>query len=627
MANLFLSYDRDDLAKAKALAGVLEAAGHDVWWDGHIRGGAEFSEEIERALEAADKVVVLWSANSVRSAWVRDEAAAGRDSGRLIPVLIEAILPPMGFRQFQAIDLSRWSPRRGKAGLGPLLAAIGTPTEPAAPRRAATGRRAINWRIVAVVAALLLLTVGGAWWTFKEHGASKVQTVAVVADQTSSAPLARDLLTRLGALQSTRSESLRLVGDAPIAGKANLLLQASAGPDLTGNLALLDGKDRSVLWSSGFPKTSEEGGDLLQRMSITAGKIVGCAVEGKNDVAARLDQQTVKLFLNACALQAQVGWDKRDVVSALRKVVDAAPRFRTGWAALLKGDIDLRSFLYDQDPPRDFDLVFRRDIQRARQVDPAMAEIKLAEAELLPPMDHGGKLKLVEQALALNPDNPAVLSERSHWLSDVGRMTEAVDDARRSVALDPLSPEAESALIGALLYSGDINGARAELAHAKQLWPGAKTIEQAEYGLDLRAGDFEKALRSPFAHHDAGSDISIAIRRDPNEGNVRKLLDYVMRAPRTSQLDPGPAQLLGSVNRPSEFYRLADYFRVGDLTIIGSNVLFRPWMKSIRDDPRFIPFAKRLGLVGYWRSSGKWPDFCGEPDLPYDCKAEAAKLG
>jgi len=28
----------------------------------------------------------------------------------------------------------------------------------------------------------------------------------------------------------------------------------------------------------------------------------------------------------------------------------------------------------------------------------------------------------------------------------------------------------------------------------------------------------------------------------------------------------------------------------------------------------------------YWRKSGKWPDFCFDPKLPYDCKVEAAKL-
>jgi hypothetical protein len=36
--------------------------------------------------------------------------------------------------------------------------------------------------------------------------------------------------------------------------------------------------------------------------------------------------------------------------------------------------------------------------------------------------------------------------------------------------------------------------------------------------------------------------------------------------------------------------------------------------------------AKRLNLVDYWQKTGKWPDFCLEPDLPYKCQAEAAKL-
>jgi exonuclease VII large subunit len=42
---------------------------------------------------------------------VRDEAGAGRDRGRLVPVQIDATMPPLGFRQFQAIDLSAWKGR------------------------------------------------------------------------------------------------------------------------------------------------------------------------------------------------------------------------------------------------------------------------------------------------------------------------------------------------------------------------------------------------------------------------------------------------------------------------------------------------------------------------------------
>src|SRR5437764_15363007 len=101
MASVFLSYDRDDADKARPLAHALEKAGHDVWCDLHVRGGAQFSKVIEEALKAADVVVVLWSKQSVESAWVRDEAGAGRDSGRLVPVTIDGTEPPLGFRQFQ----------------------------------------------------------------------------------------------------------------------------------------------------------------------------------------------------------------------------------------------------------------------------------------------------------------------------------------------------------------------------------------------------------------------------------------------------------------------------------------------------------------------------------------------
>jgi hypothetical protein len=55
-------------------------------------------------------------------------------------------------------------------------------------------------------------------------------------------------------------------------------------------------------------------------------------------------------------------------------------------------------------------------------------------------------------------------------------------------------------------------------------------------------------------------------------------------------------------------------------------VLYRPAFRKFHHDPRFMRVAGRLGLVDYWRSSGNWPDFCFDPDLPYDCKREAATI-
>jgi tetratricopeptide (TPR) repeat protein len=106
VAEVFLSYASEDRAKASAIAETLAQSGHDVWWDRKVRGGREYSREIEAALQRADHIVVLWSSSSIASAWVRDEAAEGRDSGRLIPVLVDQVRPPIGFRQFQALDLT-----------------------------------------------------------------------------------------------------------------------------------------------------------------------------------------------------------------------------------------------------------------------------------------------------------------------------------------------------------------------------------------------------------------------------------------------------------------------------------------------------------------------------------------
>lgn len=108
LLRIFLSYAREDLAAAKACAGALEQAGHEVWWDHHLRAGSRFSWDIGAALRAAEAVVVLWSSDSIESAWVQDEAAEGLEGSRLVPVALDGSKPPLGFRQYHTIDVSAW---------------------------------------------------------------------------------------------------------------------------------------------------------------------------------------------------------------------------------------------------------------------------------------------------------------------------------------------------------------------------------------------------------------------------------------------------------------------------------------------------------------------------------------
>ena len=125
MARVFLSYAREDANSAKQLAEAVGSAGHEVWWDRHLHGGSQFATEIDKALKNAEAVVVLWTDVSVNSAWVQDEAAEGRDTGRLVPISLNGCRPPLGFRQFHTVELGAWNGRGVPDHLDDLLESIG----------------------------------------------------------------------------------------------------------------------------------------------------------------------------------------------------------------------------------------------------------------------------------------------------------------------------------------------------------------------------------------------------------------------------------------------------------------------------------------------------------------------
>src|SRR5210317_2103264 len=99
MADIFIGYARRNRDTIEQLASALEAAGYTVWWDRNIIGGSEFSRDIERELDVANVAIIAWSADASDSPWVKDEAAFARDQGKLLPVLLDSGVPPMGFRQ------------------------------------------------------------------------------------------------------------------------------------------------------------------------------------------------------------------------------------------------------------------------------------------------------------------------------------------------------------------------------------------------------------------------------------------------------------------------------------------------------------------------------------------------
>ena len=167
VGHIFLSYASEDSAVARLLAEELTRLGYGIWWDRLIAGGALWGHEIERALDEARAVIVLWSPASVESEYVRAEARAAAHRKTIIPAIIEPCELPMPFGEFQSIDLTTWRAAGDPAALDGLRRALDRIDSAAAAASSLdavslTGgaRRAVRTGIAAYAADLVHMVTG-----------------------------------------------------------------------------------------------------------------------------------------------------------------------------------------------------------------------------------------------------------------------------------------------------------------------------------------------------------------------------------------------------------------------------------------------------------------------------------
>lgn len=108
VANVFISYKREDSEIAGRIAAALRDQGLTVWFDEEITARESWDATIEREIEAAAAVVVLWTPRSIGSDWVRTEAHYAMERGKLVPVCIEDCVIPIAFLLRQTIQLIGW---------------------------------------------------------------------------------------------------------------------------------------------------------------------------------------------------------------------------------------------------------------------------------------------------------------------------------------------------------------------------------------------------------------------------------------------------------------------------------------------------------------------------------------
>ncbi|HEY2481034.1 MAG TPA: TIR domain-containing protein [Caulobacteraceae bacterium] len=144
MSDVFISYARSTETQARQIGEALRALGYGVWRDDEIPAHRAYADVIRERMNEAKAVVVVWSAEAVKSQWVRSEAERARAEDKLVQLSVDGAELPMPFDQVQCADMNGWSGGADHPGwrkvADSVAALINGGAEPNSPAQAARPR-------------------------------------------------------------------------------------------------------------------------------------------------------------------------------------------------------------------------------------------------------------------------------------------------------------------------------------------------------------------------------------------------------------------------------------------------------------------------------------------------------
>lgn len=519
MAGIFLSYAREDANKAKALAKCLERAGHSVWWDRHIHGGTEYADEIEAALGAAEVIIVLWSEASSHSAWVRDEAAEGRDSGRLVPLLLDKSPAPLGFRQLQSISIAGWSGRGSPPEIAAIRGAIDRTSGKPQPGAATPGAVAPHRRaIIAAIAALALVLIAGAGYFLLRGSSAKAEPVVAVLPFTDLSPardkaflaegVAEAILTGLAKEQGIkvigRSSAAQLHeagAEAPEMRKAmgiTHVLEGSArsiGDQLRMSVRLVDADDGSQLWTEEYHRKLDNIFAVQDEIGrAVALKLRGSIGRARTTTVRATSADAYTLYLAARAkMRDRKLSSLKEAMKLAEQVIAADPDYAPGHAVYAEL-IELMSYdNYGTMSPERAKQLAEPHARKAIALAPTTADGYAALGMIL---EGEEAIAPLQKAIRLDPAR----GELRLWLAVAymlsGKNTEGLREVQAGAAMEPLWSPVVGMEIGILAASGRPSDAEARLRQYEER--GGSTARAAKWRADIAGwqhGDLSEALR------------------------------------------------------------------------------------------------------------------------------------
>jgi TolB-like protein len=638
MSDIFISYARSTEAQARRVAEGLRALGYAVWRDDELPAHRSYAEVIEERLGGAKAVVVVWSADAVKSEWVQAEADRARAGRKIVQMRVDRARLPMPFDRIQCADLVGWTGDPDAQGWRKVVASVAELTRrsganPPASTAVAPASAAVTQPLRAVLAFDNLS--GDPETAFFSDGVAEEirDTVARGADL--------KVVGRASSFQF-RGPDKAAAHVAAALGVTHVLDGAvrRSGPRVRISTDLVDCASETTLWSERFDRELSDIFALQDEIAAAVATALKTAFAPAAPTG-RIDPAVYELFLRARQIGFGATIDGHARVEAFERVATAAPRFAPAWGALAyarAGELRYGGVRPDQAARRSATI---EAAETALALDPHAGVAYLALARLKPWASYAEREALLDKALTAAPNDARCLISLSNFCWMVGRHRDSHRFIQQAFDLDPLQVEVGFGRVGTS-FAVRRDDTLDLYASFITRWPGEEALISAMLTMAALVGVWDvfdqmvaPVRRRGIASPEIARYVDLLERlKDPSPNVAAFLLQRVRQTLATkgtvSLREFGFTYVIGLKDEAFDLIGQASFAHVFDADggppSEGSpGTMFLDYGRlDVTRDIRFVGLCAKLGLCDYWVKSDRWPD-CAD-HVPYDFRAESRRL-
>jgi TolB-like protein/Tfp pilus assembly protein PilF len=378
------------------------------------------------------------------------------------------------------------------------------------------------------------------------------------------------------------------------------------------DVTLISASDQTQVWAESF---TNDLNDILQAQDEVAAAVAkkilvtipspfaGAASAASHTTSKQIDPEAYDAYLAGRRFWANR--DLRSSIDAYQKALAKNPEYVPARSGLASAYVVLGEVPNDAIPPAESAPKAREEARRALSSDPANAEAHcvLANLALSYDWDYPAAERGYQRALSLEPNNPTAHQWYAEYLIARNRVSEAQEEARLALDLDPLSPIFYTARAEAFYYARDFDAAISQAQRTLELsptfilarfWLGSayrekKMYPQAIEQFDLAQRQFANnpAMLMAYGHALGLSGDKVGARR------VLAELQHLSRSRYVPSLYfAGLYTGLGELDQA--FVSLDKAFRERNNFLVYLAV--DPIADPLRADPRFHDLMNRLHL-------------------------------